>query len=171
MSVNVKQLPNFITILRILGTISLLLTESLSLCFFIIYCVAGFTDLLDGYLARRLKLTSELGAKLDSIADLVFYAVVIVKILPILFEKLPIAIWYGVGIILLIRASIYLFSAIKFRRFASTHSVINKITSFCVFIIPFLLILPYRNITFSIITSFGILGSLFEFVKIISVKK
>jgi len=35
---------------------------------------SGLTDLLDGYLARRLKLTSPLGARLDSWGDFTIYS-------------------------------------------------------------------------------------------------
>lgn len=171
MNTALRHLPNCITALRIFGTISLLFTEPLSLWFYIVYCVAAATDLLDGFIARKFKLTSDLGAKLDSAADLVFYAVMIILILPILIEKLPVEIWYGVGLILFLRAIIYLYAAIRFHRFASTHSIINKITSACVFAIPFLLILPGRDITFWTITAFGILGSLQEMVRIFQFKK
>lgn len=66
-----RQLPNLLTVLRLLLTIPiawLLLAErhgqALSL-----FAVAGFTDALDGFLARRFKWITRLGSILDPIAD------------------------------------------------------------------------------------------------------
>ena len=48
----------------------------------IIFTIAGLTDLLDGYLARKLNQTSAFGAFLDPVADklIVTCALVIAKI-------------------------------------------------------------------------------------------
>ncbi len=70
MALALKNLPNFITAMRMVGTVALLLTEPLSVCFYVVYALTGITDALDGFIARKLKVTSELGAKLDSAADL-----------------------------------------------------------------------------------------------------
>ena len=43
-----------------------------SALFWILYLCSGLTDILDGFLAGKLHQESALGAKLDSIADLVF---------------------------------------------------------------------------------------------------
>lgn len=66
-----RQLPNLLTTLRLLLTVPialLLLAErygqALSL-----FAVAGFSDALDGFLARRFGWTSRLGSMLDPIAD------------------------------------------------------------------------------------------------------
>jgi CDP-diacylglycerol--glycerol-3-phosphate 3-phosphatidyltransferase len=47
----------------------------------LIFTLAGITDLLDGYLARRLNQTSAFGAFLDPVADKLMVAVVLVLIL------------------------------------------------------------------------------------------
>jgi cardiolipin synthase (CMP-forming) len=68
MSVNV---PNFITICRILlvpVTIWLIISEAYGFAF-LAFAVAGLSDAIDGLLARRFKLQTELGAYLDAIAD------------------------------------------------------------------------------------------------------
>ena len=40
--------------------------------FYALYTVAGFSDMIDGAVARKTDTVSELGSKLDAIADIVF---------------------------------------------------------------------------------------------------
>ena len=134
--------PNCITALRIAGTVVLLFPAPLSAAFFLIYTLCGITDILDGWIARITHSTSELGARLDSIADLLFYAVTIIKLLPTLWKLLPIWIWYIVGGILLLRIASYITVAVKFHRFAAAHTRLNKISGAAVFLLPYFLIFP-----------------------------
>ena len=83
------NLPNFITIMRILLvpiTIWLLISQAFGAAF-LVFLVAGVSDGVDGYLARRTNTVSELGAYLDPLADKallvsVFAALGLIKILP-----------------------------------------------------------------------------------------
>lgn len=64
-------LPNLITIARIFSVpvmIWLIVTGNLFSAFFL-FLIAGFSDALDGFLARRFHWQTELGAYLDPIAD------------------------------------------------------------------------------------------------------
>ena len=79
---------------------------------------------------------------LDSIADLVLYGVMVLKIFPALIDTLPGGIWYAVTAIVTIRIISYLFVAIKYRRFASLHTKLNKVTGFAVFMIPYMMMTP-----------------------------
>ena len=76
---------DMITLVRIAGTMALIFLRPLSAIFYWIYTLAGVTDALDGWIARKTKTASEFGARLDSIADLFFYAVMLVRIFPILW--------------------------------------------------------------------------------------
>ena len=94
-----KHLPNYITLTRIAGTLWLIFIEPLSVLFYVVYSLCGLTDVVDGYLARKTSSTSELGARLDSVADLLFYAVMLFRVFPILWKKLPRWIkWRTIGI-------------------------------------------------------------------------
>lgn len=65
------QLPNLLTGLRLLlvpPVAALILRESYGTAL-LLFAVAGASDALDGYLARRLACTSRLGALLDPLAD------------------------------------------------------------------------------------------------------
>ena len=49
----------------------LLLVDVMTVPFWVLYLIAGLTDMLDGFLARRWGVESKFGARLDSLADLV----------------------------------------------------------------------------------------------------
>ena len=162
MQEKLKNLPNSITVMRMVGTVFLLFTKPMSLCFYIVYTITGLTDVLDGFFARKLKVSSDFGAKLDSIADLLFYSVMIILLIPVLWEKLHKSIWVAVVLILGLRLTAYLLSAIKYKKFASSHSILNKITGLCVFAIPFVLLTPFPSIICWIIAVIGFFSSFDE---------
>ena len=138
-----RNIANIITLLRIAGTLSVLFTEPLSPAFLIIYTITGLTDVLDGWVARRTNTAGSFGARLDSIADLLFYAVMLFCISPFLFKILPGHIWYAAAAVLILRLSAYITAALKYRRFASLHTYLNKLTGAAVFLIPYTLTKPY----------------------------
>jgi len=145
-------MANIITILRILGTLLLSVTIPLSGEFFVLYTLTGVTDVLDGYIARRTNTCSELGSKLDSAADLMFYGIILYRLLPILSNILPVEIWYVVMAIIVLRVFTYVFTAIKYKVFMSNHTYLNKMTGFCVFLIPYFVKAPEVLIVFCSIT-------------------
>ena len=135
-----KNLPNYITSLRIIGTMAMLFMKPLSKIFLVTYAVAGITDVLDGFIARKMGSISELGSKLDSAADLLLYFVMLVKIFPVMWVTLPHAIWFAVGAIVAVRFCAYMVAAIKYKRFAAQHTYMNKASGLAVFTIPFAIV-------------------------------
>lgn len=133
---------DIITLCRMAGTLALIFLQPLSAGFFCLYALTGLTDVLDGWVARKTKTASDFGAKLDSISDLLFYTVMLLRIFPILWDTLPGAIWYAVAFVILVRLSAYLIAAVKYHRFASLHTYLNKVTGLTVFLIPFFLATP-----------------------------
>ena len=75
---------NIITVSRILFSVLLLVFSPYSYFFAALYLLCGITDVLDGFVARRLHTESEQGAMLDSVADLLFAVIYAVRILPLL---------------------------------------------------------------------------------------
>ena len=69
-----NNLPNYITSIRLIFTIPLIIfLETNNLLFvWIIILFGGITDYLDGYIARKFKLKTKIGAILDPLADKVF---------------------------------------------------------------------------------------------------
>lgn len=137
-----KYLPNCITVFRIIGTICLLFLEPFSSVFFVIYTLAGISDVLDGFFARKLKVTSTFGAKLDSVADLLYYAVMLIKIFPVMWVRLSKKIWIVVGTIVVARIASYAVAAVRLHHFASTHAYLNKLTGASIFAVPYIINLP-----------------------------
>lgn len=105
--------------------------------FILIYTLVGLTDVLDGWLARKTGTASDFGAKLDSIADLLFYGMLLFRLLPVLWLSLPAAVWYVVSAVLLVRVLAYTTAAVKYHRFASLHTWLNKLTGGAVFLLPY----------------------------------
>ena len=91
------QLPNIITLLRIAGSMGLLFCNVTGVVFWIIYGLCGISDIVDGWLARKLKCVTKKGALLDSLADICFVASCVWKLLPIL--ELPQWLWMWAGVI------------------------------------------------------------------------
>lgn len=74
-------LPNAISFLRLLGIplfLWLLLSEANDTAAFFVLVIAGATDWIDGYLARRLNQQSRLGELLDPLADRLYIAATII---------------------------------------------------------------------------------------------
>lgn len=138
-----KNIANIITAVRILGAAVLLFIEPLTLPFYIIYTACGLSDAVDGFIARALKTQSVLGARLDSIADLTFYAVMFLKVFPRMLEVLDLYVWCVGFAAVAIRLVSYIFVAVKYRKFSSLHTVYNKIAGLMVFLIPYSLNLAF----------------------------
>lgn len=156
-------IPNFITSLRLLGAIIILFLQPFTLSFYIIYGLSGFTDAIDGFVARKLKQVSEFGTKLDSVVDLCFYIVLAIKIMPTLIQRLPSFIWHIVTIIVLLRICIYLYGAIKQKHFVSNHTYLNKIAGALIYLLPFVMLSKY-TIEYSYLIAFiAFIGAIQEF--------
>ena len=100
--------------------------------FWVIYVIAGTTDMLDGFLARRWGMESKFGARLDSFADFVFVLTVGYKLFPWL--KLPAALWMMTGLIALVKASNAISSYVVKHKIEFLHTKANKFTGFLLFI-------------------------------------
>lgn len=160
----VFTVPNVLTMFRIVGSLCLLFFRPPSMAFYVIYTLCGFSDVLDGFIARTTGTTSELGAKLDSIADLMFYAAMVICIMPVLIAILPLWLWVATGVVILLRLGSYLTAAIKYGRFASMHTYMNKVTGAAMFTMPYCLLAPCAVTLCAIICAIAGLSSLEELI-------
>ncbi|MDO5413047.1 MAG: CDP-alcohol phosphatidyltransferase family protein [bacterium] len=130
---------------RILFSLLLLFFSALSPGFYGLYLAAGLSDMLDGFVARRTNSASPLGAKLDSMADLVFLAVCLIKLLPVL--ALPVWLWVWVGLIALLRLVNVVSGFVWRKKLVLLHTRANKLTGALLFLLP--LSLGFLNIAYT----------------------
>lgn len=129
------MIADLITVSRALFSLCLLALP-ISPLFWILYFLCGVSDVLDGFLARKLHTESAKGARLDSASDLLFALVYAVRILPRLHLSLPLWLWIG-GIAVLKGLGIALASR-RERGLCVRHSSLNRLTGVLVFLLPLL---------------------------------
>ena len=127
-----KQIPNLLSALRIALFLPLFLVDAMTVPFWVLYVIAGTTDMLDGFLARRWGIESKFGAGLDSLADFVLVLVVGYKLFPWL--KLPATLWMMVGLIALVKIVNVISSYVLKQKTEFLHTKSNKLTGFLLFI-------------------------------------
>ena len=127
-----KHLPNIITALRIVGSAGLLFCNVAGWQFWTLYAICGISDMIDGWLARRLHAESKSGSILDSIADLSFVVCCAIKLQPAL--SIPSWLWIWAGIIVIIKIVNQISSLIIIKKFCLPHTIANKLTGFLLFL-------------------------------------
>lgn len=130
-----KQIPNFITLVRIFCGLILLFIKPATLVFFAIYLLGGLSDILDGFLARKMNIATKLGAALDSIADFVFIAVLMIVFIPLIAWPSWLIIW--IITIVIVRFFSLVTGLIKYGALAFLHTYTNKLTGLALFAFPF----------------------------------
>ena len=127
-----KRIPDLLSMSRIVLCLPLLIVDAMTIPFWVIYLIAGLTDILDGFLARRWGVESKVGARLDSLADFVFVLVVGYKLFPYL--KLPTALWMMIGLIAMVKMVNAISSYMVKHKIEFLHTKANKLTGFLLFI-------------------------------------
>lgn len=133
-----KAIPNCISFSRIIFSLILLFVKPLNATFYAIYIICGFSDMLDGFIARKTGTTSTLGEKIDSVADMVMIGVLLVRLYPIIRPTTDIAVW--IVLIAMIRLAAMVIALIKYKVLAMLHTYGNKITGMVLFLLPILLL-------------------------------
>ena len=110
----------------------LLFCDVMGVAIWIIYGLCGISDLVDGWLARKLKCVTRTGALMDSLADICFVVCCAWKLLPIL--ELPQWLWLWAGVIVAIKVLNQLSALVMYGHCCSPHTFANKITGFLLFI-------------------------------------
>ncbi len=143
----VAYVPNIITSLRMVAAFCMVPVEALSRMFYVFLTFCGVSDIVDGFIARKFHLTSDFGAKLDSVADLLFWGVVLVKVLPVMAPEFTMVEYGMLAIIMLLRLATYVIAYIKFKAFPSLHTYLNKLTAVTLFVVVyFMRQIPIRTI-------------------------
>ena len=129
-----KHIANILTGFRILGSILLLFFPAFSPAFYILYLLCGFSDMIDGTVARKTNSASRFGSQLDTVADLIFTAVSIFKLLPAI--RIPGWVWIWGIVIAMIKTGNILWGYVSKKQFVSLHTVMNKIAGAVLFLLP-----------------------------------
>ena len=129
-----KHLANIVSGSRIVAGVGLFFFQSLSPAFLTIYIFCGFTDLIDGPIARKCGSTGVLGATLDTVGDIITY-LALAKIL-ILQKAVPLwVILWMLGTAVGFAAS-GVIAKIRQGRFFLVHSLFGKVLGVVVFVMP-----------------------------------
>ena len=128
-------MANKVTVARIFLSVILLFLPVFSLPFWIVYLLAGFSDMADGWIARHWNLVSKTGERLDSFADLIFLMVCLYKIGPRLC--FPAALWIWIAGIAMVRILNLLFGYVRRQKLVMMHTALNRITGLLLFLFPF----------------------------------
>ena len=155
-------IPNVITSYRLfMAPIILYFIISGQENLFAIFLVINLlTDAIDGYIARRFKMETEIGARLDAVADYFTYILVFIGLFVFKLDDLrPYLVSAIIFVSMLVLTVIV--SLIKFRKFHSYHTIIEKSGGYvqavffiCLFSIGLIAPLYYFMIVF------GILGAI-----------
>ncbi|MDE6660014.1 MAG: CDP-alcohol phosphatidyltransferase family protein [Eubacterium sp.] len=144
-----KNLANIVSSSRILCAVWLLFFSEITALFMAVYSYCGFSDLVDGRIARKFDTISLLGAKLDTAGDVLTY-VALVKILctesVVPFWAL---IWYAVALVGFVVSAVI--SKVRLGKFYFVHSLFGKVLGVAIFVIPFAIKLMQANIYFGIV--------------------
>ena len=127
-------MPNILTSIRIVCAAALVVCPTFSTWFYAVYLLGGASDVLDGVAARRLKKETEFGAKFDTVADVIFTAVVILKVVLTIDIPLWLLLWI-IGIAVIKCFNIVL-GFVLHKRFVAEHTVLNKLCGVLLFLIP-----------------------------------
>lgn len=129
-----KQIANVITACRIFGSVLMLFFPAFSVGFYIIYSLCGFSDMIDGAIARRTNSADNFGSQLDTFADLVFVTAALFKVLPTIC--VPRWLWLWGGVVAVVKISNIICGYIIKKQFISIHTIMNKVTGLLFFLCP-----------------------------------
>lgn len=127
-----KHIPNFITVLRLLGALGLLFSDVGSVAFWVIYFACGLSDMVDGFLARKFHCESKAGAMMDSLADLAFLVGCCIKLIPVL--ALPHWLWLWGAAIVVIKVINQISAIVMYKKCLFPHTIANKATGLMLFV-------------------------------------
>ena len=129
------MIANGITVGRLLLSLLLLGVPACTPAFYVLYGLCGLTDMIDGPVARRMGTVSRRGARLDSIADLVFCGVCFYRLFPVL--RFPLWLWAWVALVFMGRVGNVGWGYRRFGRLVLLHTPLNRLTGALLFLFPF----------------------------------
>ena len=160
-----KHIANIITGSRIVFSVPLMFLPLSSTWFYVLYLFCGFTDMIDGTIARKTGAVSEFGARLDTVADFVFLSVSLVKFLPVF--SIPQWLWVWIAVIGVVKIGNLIWGYVRIKTLVSLHTVMNKITGLLLFLLPLtfpIIDLNYSSIAVCVVASLAAIHESFYIV-------
>ena len=137
------MMANVITGLRILVSAVLLFCPVFSPIFYVLYLIAGLSDMVDGIIARKTDSVSEFGSRLDGVADFVFVAVCLIRVLPVL--DIPIWLYVWTAVIFFVKIINIISGYVRQKKYVAVHTTMNKATGVLLFMLPLTLTIVPLN--------------------------
>ena len=116
--------------------------------------------MIDGAVARKTGTVSELGSRLDTIADMVFTAACLIKLLPVL--DVPAWLYTWISVIAIIKLLNIAAGYIRQKAFVAVHSVINKAVGCLLFLFPLTLALIDLKYSAAVICAAATIAAVYE---------
>ncbi|MCO5252170.1 MAG: CDP-alcohol phosphatidyltransferase family protein [Candidatus Kapabacteria bacterium] len=158
-NIDIKILPNSLSVTRIFLVLALIFLKPFSIEFLIVHFLCGITDVLDGYIARKFKVETKLGEKLDSMADIFWVVVLGVVLYPYIDVSNDVILCIAaIAILRLISIIIVLF---KYQTLGILHTIGIKITAILLFLVPFFI---QSDLLMFLICVFGSISAIEEFL-------
>ena len=173
MKKKIVTIPNILSFYRIVSfpVVLYFAIKGNETVFVILLIINLITDVLDGFIARRFNMQSELGARLDSIADIGTFILAVTGIFIFKandFAPHLLSFFTFLGLFLLAN----IISLIKFRRFPSLHLYSWKIGGYIQGIFFFILFVFGFNIfAYYFMVSWGILSFIEHIIIQLIIKK
>ena len=146
--------------LRILCSILMLPFSVFSSQFYILYLLCGFSDMIDGTIARKTNSAGKFGSQLDTIADCIFVMVSLFKFLSAI--PVPRWLWIWGGLIAIIKISNLILGYLSKKQFVSMHTVMNKATGLLLFLLPLTISFAELNDTAIVVCSVATFAAIQE---------
>ncbi|MCD7898717.1 MAG: CDP-alcohol phosphatidyltransferase family protein [Bacteroides sp.] len=138
-----KNLPNIISISRIIISCILFFHVNNPLLFIILYIYCGISDIADGYIARHWKIESVIGAKLDSLGDLIFFLLITFLFFSHTELIKEMIVFWSVVSIFSIKLLNVIITRVKFHQWGMMHTIGNKLSGlFIYFMLPLYILFP-----------------------------
>lgn len=153
-----KNLANIVSASRIAGSIVLFFMSDITNAFLAVYIFCGFTDIIDGPIARKTNNTSLIGATLDTVGDVLTY----LALTKILIKKSLVPTWIliwilSAGAVFGIGAFI---SKHRFKKLYLPHTYLGKTFGLVVFVLPIAIKLTVGTIWMSVICAIASIHAL-----------
>ena len=128
--------------------------------FYVLYLFCGLTDMIDGTIARKTNTVSSFGSKLDTVADFIFMAVCVVKLLPMI--NIPVWLWISIAVIAIIKVTNVVLGFVRRKKLVVLHTVLNKITGLLLFFLPLSLAFIEPTYSFSAVCIIATIAAIQE---------